>query len=324
MSTNPPVLYVVGPTAVGKSALAMHLAFAFDGEIVNADSRQVYRFMDIGTAKPSTNDRTNVPHHLIDILNPDQEFSLAKYLDLAHEAVQDIQRRSMLPSVAGGTGQYIWALLEGWQVPHVPPNLQLRRQLEDLVQREGAATLHKQLVNLDPESAARIDPRNVRRIIRALEIYQATGSPPSALRSKTPPHQRPLIIGLTMARDALYRRIDRRVDEMLEMGLLDEVDGLLSSGYESDLPSMSGMGYKELALHLRGEITLEEATQRIKYETHRFARRQYPWFRLSDERIHWLEAGAEVNILAEALVKEFIRAGSGCDKIVSTRQDEGQ
>ena len=300
----------------------MHLALAFEGEIINADSRQVYRLMDIGTAKPSIEDRAEVPHYLVDILDPSQDSSLAQFLEPARRAIQDIQSRSRLPIVTGGTGQYIRALLEGWEVPHVPPNLQLRQELEYRAKREGPASLHKELLDLDPEAAASIDPRNARRVIRALEIYQATGATPSSIRRKRLQRYHALIIGLTMTREALYRRIDHRVDEMLEMGLLDEVQGILGNGYDTDLPSMSSIGYREIALHLRGELTLEEATQRIKYETHRFARRQYAWFRLSDERIHWLETGTELAGQAKALVEGFLRADINCGKIASTRQDK--
>ena len=289
--TSRPVLSIVGPTAVGKSALALHLAQVFDGEIVNADSRQVYRLMDIGTAKPSPEDRSKVPHHLVDILDPDQEFSLALFLDLAGGAIQDIRSRGKLPIVTGGSGQYIWALLEGWDVPNVPPDTRLRQKLEERGRREGASALHRSLSEVDPETASRIDARNLRRMIRALEVHHAVGLSPSVLPRKRPPPYNPLVIGLTMSREALYGRIDRRVDEMLERGLVGEVRDLLGMGYSQNLPCMSGMGYREIALHLGGEYSLEEVSQRIKYDTHRYARHQYAWFRLGDPRICWLKPG---------------------------------
>ena len=292
---------------MGKSALAMHLARAFDSDIVNADSRQVYRFMDIGTAKPSPEDQAQVHHHLVGILDPDQDFSLALFLELAHQAIQDIESGGRLPIVAGGTGQYIWALLEGWQVPQVAPNAELRQELQEKVQRDGAQALHKRLTEIDPEAASRIDPRNVRRVIRALEIHHATAMTSSTVRRKRSPPYRPLIIGLTMSREALYHGIDRRVEEMLKSGLVEEVRDLLRMGYSPSSPCMSSMGYKEIVLYLRGDLTLGEACQRIKTETHRFARHQYAWFRLGDPRIQWLEAGAEVNLQAESLVEEFLR-----------------
>ena len=315
------VLFVVGPTAVGKSALALHLALAFNGEIVNADSRQVYRSMDIGTAKPSPGNRERVRHHLIDILDPDQDFSLAVFLHMAREAVQDIQNRGKLPIVAGGTGQYIWALLEGWQVPHVPPHARIRRELEDEARRDGADALYQRLREVDPQTASMMDPRNLRRVIRALEIYLTTGAAPSSLRRKHAPSHRSFVIGLTLDRKALYGKIDRRVDDMLRRGLVEEVQDLLRAGYSPGLPCMASMGYREAALYLNGELTLEEASQRIKYETHRFARRQYAWFRPADPRIHWVEAGLDVDRRAEDLAEKFLREASDCGKIASASEE---
>ena len=303
---NRPVLFIVGPTAVGKSALALRLARAFDGEIVNADSRQVYRYMDIGTAKPSREDRASVPHHLMDILDPDQEFSLATFLDLARSAIQDIHARGRLPIVTGGTGQYVWALVEGWRPPHVPPDPQLRQQLQREADLDGGKALYERLHSLDAETAFRIDPRNLRRVIRALEVHQATGAAPSSLRSKGHPPYHPFIVGLNTARDTLYSWIDRRVEEMMQRGLVAEVSSFLDRGYSPDLSSMSSMGYRETALHLKGELTLEEASQRIKHETHRFARHQYTWFRLKDPRVQWLEAGHGADRQATALVTEAL------------------
>ena len=313
------MLFIVGPTAVGKNLLALGLALSFDGEIVNADSRQIYRFMEIGTAKPSVTDQALVPHHLIDILEPDARFSLALFLELAHQAIQDIQARGKLPIVVGGTGQYIRAILEGWQVPRVPPDGQLRQELEEEAKRDGAESLHRRLHQLDPEAASKIDPRNLRRVIRALEVFQVTGKPPSTVRHKHPTPYSPLIVGLTMSRQALYRRIDQRVEEMLETGLVEEVRGLLKLGYSPESPGLSTMGYKEITRHLRGELILEEASQRIKYETHRFARHQYAWFRLPDPRINWLQAGSEASGQAGGLVSEFLRRGDGYDKIASAQ-----
>ena len=309
---------------MGKSAQALYLAQGFDGEIINADSRQVYRYMDIGTAKPSLEAQAQVPHHLVDILDPDQEFSLAMYLQLAGQAIWDIQSTGRLPIVTGGTGQYIWALLEGWQVPPVPPDAQLRHELEEKAKQEGVEALHKRLLEVDADSASRIGPHNLRRLIRALEIYHATGIAPSTMRRKGSPPYRSLVIGLHMQREELYRRIDRRIEGMIDNGLLGEVGKLLRMGYSPDLPCMSSMGYKEIALHLNGELTLEEASHRIKYETHRFARRQYAWFRLNDPRIHWLRAGAGVNDEAVALVEGWFRQDHGCVRIASGSKEKGQ
>ena len=274
---------------MGKSALAMRLAQRFDGEIVNADSRQVYRYMDIGTAKSSLGERARVPHHLVNVVDPNQDFSLAMFLHLAHEGISDIRGRGRLPIVVGGTGQYVWALAEGWRPPDVPPNRELRRELEEIAKREGGDALYQRLLRVDRDAASRIDPRNLRRVIRALEIHQSAGVVSSARRGVQITDYRTLIIGLTTSREELYHRIDRRVDEMMEQGLIEEVQGLLDKGYSSDLPSMSSMGYKEMAAHLRGDLSTEEAIQRMKYSTHRFVRRQYTWFRLTDPRVHWLD-----------------------------------
>ena len=309
---------------MGKSALALHLAQAFGGEVVNVDSRQIYRFMDIGTAKPSLEDRSKVPHHLIDILDPDQSFSLSTFLDLAQGAIADIQDRAKLPIVCGGTGQYIQALLGGWTVPKVPPDLRLRAKLEEEANRGGKETLYDRLRRIDPESASKIHPRNLRRIIRALEIYQVTGTPASNLRAQQHPHFRSLIIGLTTSREELYKRIDDRVDNMVENGLVEEARHLLQRGFSASLPSMSSMGYKEITLHLTGELSLEDASQRIKYQTHRFARHQYAWFRPKDPRIQWLETGPDVGLKAEALVRDFLGNGASCGTIGTVMEEKPQ
>lgn len=293
---------VVGPTATGKSDLALHLAESFNGEIVNADSRQVYRYMDIGTAKPSSEDRQRIPHHLIDILEPDQDFSLALFLELARKAVQDIHRRGKLPILAGGTGQYVWALLEGWTVPKVAPDPALRRRLE----AKDRETLYRELEEVDPDSATSIGPTNVRRMIRALEVYHLTGVPFSQTRHKSEPPFRFLVLGLTASREELYRRIDSRVDIMMQQGWLNEVRELLDTGYSPDLASLSSLGYQELVSHIRGELSLSVATERVKYNTHRFARHQYAWFRPKDPRIHWLESGPDTPKEAQEMVGGFL------------------
>jgi tRNA dimethylallyltransferase len=289
---------VVGPTGVGKSRLALNLAQAFDGEIVSADSRQVYRYMDIGTAKPTKKELSLVPHHLVDIINPDEDFSLAQYQRLAYQAIEDIQGRHKLPILAGGSGLYVWAILEGWKIPGVAPDLELRRQLEG----GGKEELYKELVQVDPVAAQRIDPANVRRMIRALEVYKGAEAPISRLQLKTKPLVNTLIIGLTADRAELYRRIDLRVDEMIERGLVDEVKGLLDKGYDLALPAMSGIGYKQIAMHLRDELSLPAAIQQIKFETHRLVRHQYSWFRLKDDRIRWFDIERETDSQIEAVV----------------------
>lgn len=277
---------VVGATATGKTAAAIKVALRIGGEIVGADSRQVYRHMDIGTAKPTPEQRAAVPHHLVDVVDPDEPFSLRRWLDLALATLDDIWARGKTPIVTGGTGQYVWALLEGWRVPRVPPHSDLRERLESRPPEE----LLQRLREVDPEAQRFIDPRNVRRVVRALEVYEATGKPFSHWREKDAPGFESLVIGLRVERDELYRRIDARVDAMVEAGLLEEVRGLLEMGYSRDLPSMSGIGYKEMCEYLAGEISLEEAVERTKTGTHRLARHQNAWFKPDDERIHWIKA----------------------------------
>jgi tRNA dimethylallyltransferase len=287
-----PLVAVVGATASGKSALALRLALAFDGEIVAADSRQVYRYLDAGTAKPTPEERALVPHWLIDVVDPDGEFSLAQYLDMAREALADIWRRGRTPFVGGGTGQYVWALVEGWQVPHVPPDREVRRSLEDRAEREGIDALYRELSAIDDDAAARIDPRNVRRVVRALEVRYLTGEAQQSPIEKLQPDFEPLILAIDRPRAELYQRIDERVDRMLEAGLIDEVRSLLERGYREDLPPMSGIGYRQACAHLRSQMTLAEVASKMKTETHRLARMQYTWFRRDDPRIHWLDASA--------------------------------
>ena len=283
---------VVGATATGKTALAIELARRLDGEIVNADSRQVYRGMDIGTAKPTAAEQAAAPHWLLDAASPDEPFTLAIFLDMANAALAGVWARGRLPIVAGGTGQYVWALLEGWRVPRVPPDRVLRAELEERARREGAAALLEDLRAIDPESAGTVDPSNARRIIRAIEVTRATGRPFSEWRKKDAPSFDVRIIGLRMEREALYRRIDARVDGMMAAGLVDEVRRLNAAGFSCDMASMSSIGYREVCAHLRGELTLAEAAARIKTETHRLARMQHTWFREDDSRIVWLDADA--------------------------------
>jgi len=283
------LIVIVGPTAVGKTRLSLRLAQEFDGEIVSADSRQVYRGMDIGTAKPTLEERRRLPHHLIDVAAPDESFTLAQYQELAYHAVGDVLARSKVPFLVGGTGQYVRAVVEGWGIPRVPPNEELRAELYRQAEIEGEETLHSRLREVDPAAAERIDPRNVRRVVRALEVYLETGQPISDLQRKKPPPYRILQIGLTMERQELYRRIDERVDKMIDGRLVEEVRGLVERGYDYDLPSISGLGYQQIGMYLLGQVSLEEAIQLIKRHTRRFVRHQYNWFRLGDEGIRWFD-----------------------------------
>ncbi len=306
--TNAPLLVIVGPTAVGKSNLAMRLAVSYKGEIINGDSRQVYRGMEIGTAAPSDANRTTIPHHLYGISDPSDGFSLAQFLPLATQTIKDIHARHGLPILVGGTGQYINGLVQGWTAPRVPPNPALRERLETLLTSDGVEALATRLEALDPTAAARVDRRNPRRVIRAIEVAEATGPTNDAPRKQTPPYDT-YILGLaTPTRADLHHRIDERVDRMIAAGWIEEVHSLLAKGYAADLPALSSMGYRELVQHLAGELPLEEATRLIKVAHHRLARNQYTWFKATDPRINWLVIGDECAGEAEAPVRGWIDA----------------
>ena len=303
------LIAIIGPTAVGKSELALKLAQSLDGEIINADSRQVYRYMDIGTNKPTLVERSLVPHHLIDIAEPDDDFSVAMYHQLAIEAMTAIRQKGKLPLLVGGSGLYVWSLIEGWKIPRVPPNQELRRELEIRAKQEGSYALYQELRGIDPLAAIKIHPNNTRRIIRALEIYRMSQQIPAQLQYKETPNFPVIIIGLTLERRELYRRIDCRVDKMIQKGLVTEVEGLLKRGYSLSLSSMSGIGYKQIGQFLQGKMTLPAAIEKMKYETHRLARHQYAWFHLDDSRIHWFDMGeGEAKTRSAALnkVKDLI------------------
>ena len=316
MPSQLPLVAVVGPTAVGKTALAIELAQQFEGEIINADSRQVYAGMDIGTAKPTADELRAARHHLIDVRPPDAPLSLGEYLPLARQEISDVAEQGNLPILCGGTGQYVWALLEGWRVPEIPPDIPFRAELERRAAAIGPAALWHELNQIDPQRAQAIDPRNTRRIIRALEIRHATGkSVIAAGRSAEPPY-RAFIIGLTADRGALYDRIDARFDAMMNDGLLDEVRRLSDAGYTLGSGPLSGMGYTQLGQYLAGAMTLPDAVARAKTQTHRLARRQYTWFKLSDERIAWLDATDGLPVVeATRLVSHFLGRETGCDTI---------
>ncbi len=271
-----------------------------------ADSRQVYRHMQIGTAQPDQL-AAGVPHHLIGFLDPDESFSLVRYQELAYRTISEIQARGRLPFLVGGTGQYVWAVIEGWEVPRVTPRPGLRQELEARADAIGAEKLYSELLASDPEAAKKINPNNVRRVIRALEVYQATGVPFSQLRRKKAPPFRSLIIGLTAARAALYKRVDARVEDMVKHGLINETGKLAELGYDLNLPALSGIGYRQIVSYLRGEMTLEAAVQQIKYETHRYIRQQYAWFKPGDKRIHWFDIQQDIEPEITHLISEFLR-----------------
>jgi tRNA dimethylallyltransferase len=275
----PPLVAIVGPTAVGKTALAIALARRLSGEIVNADSRQIYRSMNIGTAKPTPAEQALAPHHLIDIIAPDEPYSLAIYQEQSLSAIAAISARGHLPLLVGGTGQYVAAVLEGWNIPRVAPQPELRARLEAEAEAEGTAALYDRLLQVDPAAAGKIEPNNRRRIIRALEVYETTGATISAQQSKTPPPYRIVTLWLTLDRAALYRRIDERVDAMVAAGLVDEVHSLLERGYDWSLPALSSLGYKEFRPYVEGSAPLAECIQRLKFNTHAFVRKQDMWFK---------------------------------------------
>ena len=284
------LIAIVGPTASGKSALALQLAGRIGGEIVNGDSRQVYIGMDIGTAKPSAAERALLPHHLFDHVLPSEPYSLGVYRGQALAAFEQIWERAAIPILAGGTGQYIWALLEDWTVPEVPPDIELRERLYAESESAGFAVLHDRLQAIDPISAVRIDGRNVRRVVRALEVYELTGTPLSTWQQKREPNFRFDIYGLSVEREELDRRINARVDAMFAAGFVDEVTRLRAEGFGRELPSMSSIGYSQVHQFLDGECTIEEAVAGTKQATRRFARKQGAWFRPGDARIRWVKS----------------------------------
>jgi tRNA dimethylallyltransferase len=284
-----PLVVLLGATAVGKTALSLSLATALNGEIVSADSRLVYTGMDIGVAKPTPVERIQVPHHLLDLVRPDQTLSLAVYQALAYAAIDDILERGKRPFLVGGTGQYISAVIEGWRIPEVKPDFALRQELERFAAEHGPQALHDRLRQHDTAAAEAIHPNNVRRVVRALEVCLVSGIPISVLQRKVPPPYRILQVGLTRPREDLQRRIDLRIDQMLQAGLIEEVRGLLDAGYARRLPAMTGLGYAQLSAYLAGETSLEDAIQAIRRETRDFARRQEVWFRKYNRDARWFD-----------------------------------
>lgn len=305
---KPAVIAVVGPTAVGKTELAIELAVEFGAEIVSLDSRQMVRGLDVGTAKPTAEQRQRVRHHLLDVVAPDEPVSLAQVMVLVRSAVADILGRGRLPLLVGGTGQYVWAVLEGWTVPPVPPDPALRAKLADYARLHGPEALHQRLKSVDPGAAARIDRRNVRRVIRALEVYERTGRPISELQRRDPPAWATLIIGLTRPRPDLYARIDARVDAMLDAGLEEEVRRLLASGFGFDLPAMSSVGYAQWRDYFAGRIDRQEVARQIRRATRRLVHQQAIWFRADDPRIHWFDLSRQSVAEIRALVARHLAA----------------
>jgi tRNA dimethylallyltransferase len=274
----PKIVVIVGPTAVGKTHAGIELALRFDGEVINADSRYLYRGLDIGVAKPNALERQGVPHHLIDVVDPADEMSLATYQQLATAAIAETVGRGHLPILVGGTPLYVNAVVEGWRIPRVAPNRQFRARLEAEAEELGVASLSARLAAVDPIAAER-SGSNLRRIIRALEIYETTGLPMSSLEGKGPRPYDTLEIWLTMPREQLHMAIDKRVDDQFEAGLVEEVRALLEGGLSAEAPSMSSLGYRQLIPYLCGEQSLDEAARQIKQDTHRYVRHQETWLR---------------------------------------------
>ena len=299
MATPPPLIIVVGPTAVGKSRLALALAERVGGEIVAADSMQVYRGLDIGTAKSGADEQGRVPHHLLDLVDPDQRFTAADYARLARTAVADIRRRGHVPIMVGGTGLYISSVVDNFSIPRVPGNTTLRRSLEEKTNEELIALLRR----MDPEAALNIDQRNKRRVIRALEVCILSGGSFSDQRQKGEPLFDVLEIGPRVPREILHARISERVDSMIEKGLLDEIQKLISRKYGWSLSSMNGIGYRQFKDYFEAKETLTEAVEILKRDTRRFARRQMTWFK-SDTRIQWVDSYED----CERLVEEFLKS----------------
>jgi len=314
-SPKKPLAVIVGPTAVGKSKIAIELALRLDGEVVTADSMQVYRGLDIGTDKPALGDRKGVPHHLVDVLDPDQRFNVAEYRKLAHDAIAMIHARGRLPILSGGTGLYVKAVLDEFLFPDEGADYDLRTRLEEEARLLGPQALHRRLAQIDPPTARRLHPNDVRRVIRAIEVYETTGRPLSEhlAEARAPsPRYRVAIVGLTRPRDVLYRRIEERVDRQIQEGLVDEVKRLMER--YGELPvARQALGYKEITAYLRGECSLERAIEILKRDTRRFAKRQFTWFR-KDQRIRWFDL-EELGTIGRAVdaIECYIRAELGLE-----------
>ena len=308
--SKPPLIVIVGPTAVGKTGISIQLAEHLDGEIVSADSRLFYRGMDIGTAKPTLQERRRIPHHLIDVADPADTWSLALFQQAATAAIASIHTRGHLPFLVGGTGQYIHAVTHGWTPPVSSPDAHLRAELEAQAAENGYMALHEELHVLDPAAADKIDPRNLRRTIRALEVIRLTGKKFSEQGGKSESPYRLLTIGLTRPRPELYARLDARIESMFADGLLDEVQRLLASGCSPHLPTMSAIGYRECIQVLHGSMTMEQAKAEMRRLTRIFVRRQANWFKLEDPSIHWFESVRTRLEEIEAVIDAFLKAAT--------------
>ncbi|NLJ86423.1 MAG: tRNA (adenosine(37)-N6)-dimethylallyltransferase MiaA [Firmicutes bacterium] len=285
-----PILVIVGPTAVGKTQLSIEVAQRVDGEIISADSMQIYRGLDIGTAKPTEEEREGIPHHMMDIVEPWEEYSVAEYQAMVEDILQEVALRDKVPILTGGTGLYIRAVLEGFIFDGEGKDEAFRTRMQLIAETQGNEALHSRLQAIDPQTANRLHPNDLRRVIRALEVYETTGVPLSRhlqMQSEQPPRHKSIKFGLMRDRKRLYERIDARVDMMLEKGLLAEVQHLLDRGLSNESTAMQALGYKELVAYLRGEYDRQEAVRLLKRDTRRYAKRQLTWFR-RDRNIIWL------------------------------------
>ena len=303
------LIVVLGPTAVGKTALSIALAKRFSTEVISGDSMLIYRNMDIGTAKPSIEEQDGVVHHLVDIIEPTESFDVTTFIEMARAKIREINERGQVPILAGGTGLYIKALLEGYQFNVTPQNEAFRQEMETVAREQGVEELHRRLAEVQPETAARLHPNDIRRVIRALEVATFGGETVSQEKEdETACLYDVAVIGLTSERSLLYERINQRVDQMMADGLLDEVKGLLESGVPADAQSMKGIGYKELVSYLDGKCTLEEAVDEIKKGTRHFAKRQFTWYRKMPY-IDWYEVKTKKDIIG--IEKEIAKKLTG-------------
>lgn len=303
-----PLIVVAGPTASGKTGLAIDIANYVGGEIVSADSMQIYKYMNIGSAKPTQKERAKAVHHMIDFLEPDAEFSVADYTEMAHKVIADIYERKKIPIMAGGTGLYINSVVNDVTFGDMDTDYELRESLRKTAEEKGSEYLLHMLSEFDEVSAKRLHPNNLRRIIRAIEFYKITGKPISEHQEETKKTQsryNPLMLCVNWDREELYDRINRRVDMMMDEGLLDEVKRLMDMGYTKDLNSMQGIGYKEVMDYFDGKASLEETVEIIKQSSRRYAKRQLTWFR-RDERIHYVSSENPFEE-AKLLIDDFLR-----------------
>ena len=302
---KPKIIVICGPTGIGKTTTAIRTAAEIEGQIISADSMQVYRYMDIGTAKPTPLERQKVKHHMIDIVDPDADFDAAQYADMARKMIAELHSNNIVPYIVGGTGLYIKALLHGLYQSE-PIDADLRARLKDEAANIGSETLHRRLMKVDPKTASKIHPNDTYRIIRALEIFEATGETISVFQHKHQFCDTPfefLEIGLSMPRKTLYESINRRVDAMIDAGFVDEVKNLLDMGYRADLKSMQAIGYRHLAAFIQGHQPWKETVRTLKRDTRRYAKRQLTWFR-ADAGIAWIEPTRISGL--ESRIKRFL------------------